>query len=88
MSFLPLQYSASFGLALSRTPNMAGFIISDDRGFHLSCMNIKSEDSLEKFRQLYSNKRLTLGPVFPHGGEIVVMASSGKSGKPQYSVLA
>lgn len=79
---------SSWGFTMSRAGNQIGFMATDSDGFHLYCLEVGTDGTLGRPRQLYQSKKLTLGPFLSHGGEIAVIMSTERTGKPQYSLVA
>jgi dipeptidyl aminopeptidase/acylaminoacyl peptidase len=79
---------SSWGFTMSRAGNQLGFMAADSDGFHLYCLDVESDGTLGRPRQLYQSKKLTPGPFLSYGGEIAVVMSTERTGKPQYSLVA
>ena len=75
-------------LTVSHASNHLGFTVADAAGFHLYCIDLGPAGTLGTRRLLYQCSRLTFGPLFSHGGDIAVLASTERTGKLQYSLLA
>ena len=69
---------------VSQTCNVVALNVADSEGFHLYCIDQKTHAA----RLVYESKALACWPHVSHGGEIVVIASTERSGKPEYSLLA
>jgi dienelactone hydrolase len=79
---------SSWSFAISQAGNLLGFTVANPDGFHTYCMEIGLNDTPGTPKLLYQSKSLAFGPAFSHGGEIAVIASAERSGKPQFSLLA
>jgi len=79
---------SSWGFTLSRAGNQLGFMAADSDGFHLYCQAVETNGTLGKPRQLYQSQKLALGPFLSRDGDIAVVMSTERTGKPQYSLVA
>jgi dipeptidyl aminopeptidase/acylaminoacyl peptidase len=79
---------SSFGLALSQAGNLLGFTLAASDGFHLTCLGLGPEDAIGAPRRLYHSTSLFFGPALAHGGEVAVIGSTERTGKPQFSLVA
>jgi dipeptidyl aminopeptidase/acylaminoacyl peptidase len=79
---------ASWNFTTSRDGNRIGFTVADHEGFHVYCIDVEPEGTLGKPRKLYHSTKLTLGPVLTQGGEIAFIASSERTAKFQFSLIA
>ncbi len=79
---------ASMGLSLSLSGTRLGFSVADREGFHLYVMDFGADGEPGTPRALWHGRRLAAGPALSYDGEIAVMASTERSGKPQYSLVA
>jgi dipeptidyl aminopeptidase/acylaminoacyl peptidase len=77
-----------WGFAVSQAGNLIGLTVADPDGFHLYCINFGTDGAFSTERLLYKTKQLARGPVLSHSGEIVVMASTERTGKLHFSLLA
>lgn len=87
---LPL-YSSLAGdpcFGISRKGNIIGFTIDSANGFHLYCIDVDSDGTLGQPRLLRSSKRLAAGPHLSYDGKVAFWASSERSKKLQFSLLA
>lgn len=80
-------YSA-FGLEESRAGNLVGGILADADGFHVYVIERGPEGKLGAPRQIYHSKSFTSGPPLSHNGELAVVQSTERTGKPEYTLLA
>ncbi|HSH83322.1 MAG TPA: prolyl oligopeptidase family serine peptidase, partial [Herpetosiphonaceae bacterium] len=80
-------YSA-WSIGASRSGNMIGFIQASDDGFHLHLIDMGNDGKIGAHRELYHTRSLAFGPSFSYAGEIALVASSERAGKPQFSLLA
>jgi dipeptidyl aminopeptidase/acylaminoacyl peptidase len=79
---------SSFGLAISQGSNLLGFTLAGADGFHLTCLDLARSGEAGAPRTLYHSSSLFFGPALSHGGEIAVLASTERSGKPEFSLIA
>ncbi|MFN8474460.1 MAG: prolyl oligopeptidase family serine peptidase [Anaerolineae bacterium] len=79
---------ASMGLSISRSGARLGLTVADAEGFHLYVMDLGPNGEPGAPRALWHGRRLAAGPGLSYNGEIAVMASTERSGKPQYSLVA
>jgi dipeptidyl aminopeptidase/acylaminoacyl peptidase len=62
--------------------------LADREGFHTYLMDLGPDGALGALRRLFDAKSVAFGPLLSHGAEIAVMASSERSHKPQFSLVA
>jgi dipeptidyl aminopeptidase/acylaminoacyl peptidase len=79
---------ASFGLSISQAGHLLGFTLADAEGFHLTCLELGPDGAIGAPRTLYRNKSLFFGPALSHDGEVAIIASTERTGKPQFSLVA
>ncbi|MFN8485544.1 MAG: prolyl oligopeptidase family serine peptidase [Anaerolineae bacterium] len=79
---------ATMGLAISRSGARLGFTVADAEGFHLYVMDMGPNGEPGTPRALWHGRRLAAGPALSADGAIAVMASTERSAKPQYSLVA
>jgi hypothetical protein len=72
---------SSFDFALSRSGNRIAFLTADEDGSHVWCPGVAP-------RRLHSSTAYFDGVLLSCDGDIVIVASSEHSGKPQFSLLA
>ena len=68
--------------------NRIGFMVATPEGFTAYCIDVDPNGGLGATRKIFHSERLAGGPVFSYGGDIAVVASTDRSGKPQYSLIA
>lgn len=76
------------GITINRANSHLGLTAGTPDGFHLYCIDLEPDGTPGAPRLLYQSQALMFGPILSHGGEIAVMASTERSGKPEYSLLA
>lgn len=74
---------ASFGITDSRLNNLIGFTAADKEGFKVYVLKGESQPQI-----IYRSARLVSVPALSSGGELVVAASSERSGTLDTSLLA
>ncbi len=79
-------YSSNFW-SVSGT-GIVGLTAANSEGFHLYRINKKADGFPGAPRLIYRTKRLAFGPYFSYGGEITLMASTERTGKLQFSLVA
>ena len=79
---------SSFGMSVSLAGNCLAFQLVNADGFHLCCIDIGGGGALGAPRMLYRCATFTLAPIVSNQGEIAVLASSERTGKMDYSLLA
>ncbi len=79
---------SSFGIAISQAGNLLGFTLAAADGFHLTCLDLGPQGAIGASRGLYHSTSLFMGPALSHGGEIAVLGSTERTGKPQFSLVA
>ena len=79
---------SSWTIGISHAGNLLGFTSADPEGFHLNCIDLAPGGEVGTRRAVYHSTKVAFGPALSHGGEIAVMASTERTGKPQYSLLA
>ena len=79
---------SSWSFTTSRDGNRIGFTAADREGFHVYCIDVEADGALGNPRKLYQSAKLTLGPVLSRGGEIAFIASSERTAKFQFSLIA
>jgi len=85
------QYSSLAGdpcFANSRSGNIVGFTADSPEGFHLYCIDVAADGKFGQPRLLRSSKRLAAGPQLSYDGKIAFWASSERSSKEQFGLLA
>jgi dipeptidyl aminopeptidase/acylaminoacyl peptidase len=76
------------GFAVSQAGNCMGLTVADPEGYHLYVLDLGPDGTVGAPRPLYHSTKAAFGPTLSHGGEIAVMASTERTGKPQFSLLA
>lgn len=84
---LPL-YSSLAGVSLSKNGNRLAFVGADRQGFRLYVQDLSPSGELSEPRILYHSHRFSGLPLLPPDGELVVIHSTERSGKMQYSLIA
>lgn len=79
---------STYGLAFSQSGNYLGISIVDSSGFHVYGVPVDGEGRLGQRRLIYQTSQMAFDPTFSFDGEIVVIASTELTGKPQYALLA
>ncbi len=83
---LPLY--SSFDFNASTAGNRIGFTIADAEGFHVYSLECGPGQTLGAPRRLFHSLKLAFGPVFSHGGEIAVMATTDRATVQHYNLVA
>src|ERR687885_432903 len=76
------------GFAVSQAGNRMGLTVADPEGYHLYGLDLGPDGTVGAPRPLYRSPKAAFGPTLSYGGEIAVMASTERTGKPQFSLLA
>lgn len=76
------------GLAISRSGNRMAFTSGTEDGFRVYVMDIDKNGAVGEPRELYHCEPLISAPVLSHNGEVLVIASTERYKKPQFSLLA
>ena len=76
------------GFAISRLGNVIGLTAGTQEGFHLYIAKVGLDGEIGAPELLHVSKVLMRGPILSHSGEIACMASTARSGKFQFSLLA
>src|SRR5919199_3218472 len=76
------------GFAVSQAGNRMGLTVADPEGYHLYGLDLGPDGTVGTPRPLYRSPKAAFGPTLSYGGEIAVMASTERTGKPQFSLLA
>jgi hypothetical protein len=79
-------YSSNFW-SVSGT-GIVGLTAANSEGFHLYCVDQKADGFPDTPRLIYQTTRLAFGPYLSYGGDIAIMASTERTGKPQFSLVA
>jgi WD40 repeat protein len=80
-------YSA-FVLHESRAGNLLCSTLADDTGFHVYAIEQSPTGELGAARRTFHSQRFSQEPVLSYGGELAVVASTERTGKAQYTLLA
>src|SRR5919202_3795049 len=80
-------YSA-FGSTESRTGNLLCTTLADAAGFHVYTIARDATDRPRPPQEIYHRPSYTSPPVLSYGGELAVVASTERTGKPQYTLVA
>jgi dipeptidyl aminopeptidase/acylaminoacyl peptidase len=79
---------SSWSFAVSEASNLAGFTVANPDGFHLYGIDLGSNGGFSAPRLLYHTKQFANGPALSHSGEIAVMASTERTAKLHFSLVA
>jgi dipeptidyl aminopeptidase/acylaminoacyl peptidase len=79
---------SSFGIAASRDGSLIAFMTTSQAGYHFFSIDLFEDGETGFVEQLGEFSGLTWGPVVSANGEIVVVDSTERTGKPQYSLVA
>ena len=82
-----LPYS-SFTFDASIAGNRIGFTVADAEGFRTYTVASEPGGALGAPHRLYHSRKLVIGPVFSHGGETTVIATTDRATVLHYSLLA
>ncbi len=80
-------YSA-WSIGGSRAGNVIGFILASGDGYDLNLIELGRDGKLGSRRELYHTDALAFGPALSYGGEIALVATSERAGRPQFSLVA
>jgi Tol biopolymer transport system component/dienelactone hydrolase len=83
---LPLY--SSWTLTCSRAGNRLGFTAADAEGFHVYCADVKPDGTLGERRKIYHSSQMIGGLRLSHDGDVAVIMSTERTGKPQYCLLS
>lgn len=72
----------------SQDNQLMGFVAADRHGFTLYLIDLAAPDLGAARRALYHTDKLIFGPELSYGGEIAVMATIERTGKPEFSLVA
>ena len=70
---------SSWNFNASRAGSRIGFTIANAEGFHTYSVDSEPGEALGVPRCLFHSRKLVIGPVFSHGGEIAVIATTDRS---------
>jgi dienelactone hydrolase len=76
------------GLAISRNGARLAFTAGTDDGFRIYTMDVAASGAGCEPREIYHCERLISAPILSSGGELVVVSSTERYKRPQYSLLA
>jgi hypothetical protein len=79
---------ATRGSAVSQAGNLFALTLANAEGHHLCCLELGLEGTFGTSRLLYQSPREFWNPVLSHSGELAVIASTARTGKRQFSLLA
>lgn len=79
---------SSWSFTISQTGNLLGFTAASPDGFHTYCMELGLDDTLGTPKLLYQSKSYAFGLALSHGGEIAMVASTERTGKQRFNLLA
>jgi dipeptidyl aminopeptidase/acylaminoacyl peptidase len=84
---------ASWSWDFGRAGTIGGFVAADDEGFHLYVIELHTGGGTSVAnppgpRMLYHTAKLIVGPYLSHGGEIAVIGTTERTGKPALSLVA
>src|SRR5262245_29031813 len=79
---------ATRGSAVSQAGNLFAWTLAHAAGHHLYCLDLGPEGTFSTPRLLYQSPREFWHPVLAHSGELAVIASTARTGKRQFSLLA
>ncbi|MBP7999281.1 MAG: S9 family peptidase [Chloroflexi bacterium] len=83
---LPLY--SSFGVNHSQAGNRIGFMTAGRDGFQANIMDAAADGTLGEPRPLWHSRALSFGPTLSQGGEIGVVATTERTGRNEYSLVA
>lgn len=81
---LPLYFPAGFAI----TSNRAGLAINDAAGTHLFILDADPDGSLGAPRQIFTSTAMSDGPLLSRDGNLALMATARRTGRPQFSLVA
>jgi len=79
---------SSWGLSLSRTGNRLSLMAVYKDQFHIFCLDIDKAGALSNLKEIYTSPRLVGGIQLSSDGSVLIVMSSERTGKPQFSLLA
>lgn len=79
---------SSFGVNHSKGGNRIGFMTAGRDGFQAMIMDAAADGTLGEPRPLWSSRALSFGPGLSQGGEIGVVATTERTGRNEYSLIA
>ncbi|MEO8971197.1 MAG: prolyl oligopeptidase family serine peptidase [Ktedonobacteraceae bacterium] len=82
------QESVPYGLTISGASNLLAAVVAHSNAFHLYCLDIGPEDAVGEPRLLYRSPKLAISPALSSSGEVAVIATTERTGKLQYTLLA
>lgn len=83
---LPLYSPAGF--SISHNSQVLGFTAGWKDGFHVYTLPLHSDGTVGEPNKLYHHTALLMGPSLSADGQIAVVATTEKTGKPDFALLA
>ncbi|NUM43193.1 MAG: S9 family peptidase [Anaerolineales bacterium] len=81
------KYSPA-GNWLSRSGRVFGFTAGTQAGFDTYLIELGADGSIGAPRKIFHSQPLAFGPVLSYDGDLAVMQSTEKSGKPEFCLIA
>lgn len=79
---------SSFGLHIARANNLLGFNVAGAEGFHFYLAPLGADGAPGERRELFTSRKLTFGPLLSADGAVALVATSERSEKPRFSLVA
>jgi len=79
---------SSWDIDGSMAGNRIGFTAADEEGFHTYSIELEPNRAPGVPRRLFHSSKLAFEPLFSYGGEIAVIATTGRSTVQHYNLLA
>jgi dipeptidyl aminopeptidase/acylaminoacyl peptidase len=76
------------GLGFSRDGRLLGFMAGTPAGFDLYLIDLHPDGSFGAPRQVFHSDPLVFGPLLSQGGEVAVVGSTEKTGRPEFNLIA
>ena len=76
------------GLSFSRDGRLLGLTAGTASGFDVYVLDLHADGSFSPPRALFHSDPLAFGPLLAHAGEVAVVQSTEKTGRPEFSLIA
>jgi dipeptidyl aminopeptidase/acylaminoacyl peptidase len=81
-------FMSPIGLAISRSGNRLALTAGTEDGFRVYAIDVDASGALGEPREIYHCEPLITAPLLSSGGELLVIGSTERYKRPQYSLLA
>jgi dipeptidyl aminopeptidase/acylaminoacyl peptidase len=81
-------FATQLGLDISRSGTRLAFTGGTDDGFRVYTLDLDASGAVGEPREIYHCEALISAPVLSSGGELLVVSSTERYKRPQYSLLA